>query len=269
MPRPRPLYVEMQITRHGRKIWYFRRSRKEQRRRLPDVYGSKEFMDAYQACLAGGAAQVAIRRGASRGKLAWLIELYMKSSKWASYEPATQKARGHILRKLAEEKGNVDVEDIDRAAVVVAVEKRRDTPEQANLVLTALKRMFAWGVEAGHVDKNPAEGVQGVKKPKASPDEEDGHKTWTEDDIARYRAFWPHGTPERLLFEVLLYTGFRIGDAARFGVQHVQRDGGIELRNEKTHALVLLPLLNRCARRSCSARSRPPSSWASSSGIEA
>jgi hypothetical protein len=95
----------MQITRHGRKVWYFRRNRDERRVRLPDVYGSQEFMDAYQVCLAGGMIQAVGRRGASRGKLAWLIELYMKSGKWASYQPATQKARGHILQKLAEEKG--------------------------------------------------------------------------------------------------------------------------------------------------------------------
>ena len=120
MPRPRPLYVEMQITRHGRKVWYFRRNRDERRIRLPDVYGSQEFMDAYQVCLAGGVVQAAGRRGASRGKLEWLIELYMKSGKWASYQPATQKARGHILQKLAGEKGTVDVEDIDRAAIVAA-----------------------------------------------------------------------------------------------------------------------------------------------------
>jgi integrase len=243
MPRPRPLYVEMQITRHGRKVWYFRRSRDERRIRLPDVYGSQEFTDAYQVCLAGGVVQPAGKRGASRGKLAWLIELYMKSGKWESYRPATRKARGHILQKLAEEKGAVDVEDIDRAAIVAAVEKRRGTPEQANVILTALKQMFAWGVEAGHVDRNPAEGVKGVKKPKAGPDEEEGHKTWTEEDLARFKAYWPHGTPERLLFSVLCYTGLRIGDAARFGVQHVQRDGTIKLRNEKTGALVQLPIL--------------------------
>ena len=67
MPRPRPLYVEQQITRHGRKVWYFRKSRNEPRQRLPDAYGSEEFMAAYRACLAGQPVAVQGRRKASRG----------------------------------------------------------------------------------------------------------------------------------------------------------------------------------------------------------
>jgi len=267
MPRPRPLYVEMRITRHGRKVWYFRRSRDERRIRLPDVYGSQEFTNAYQVCLAGGLVHPAGKRGASRGKLAWLIELYMKSGKWASYRPATRKARGHILQKLAEQQGAVDVEDIDRAAIVAAVEKRRGTPEQANVIVTALKQMFAWGVEAGHVDRNPAEGVKGVKKPKAGPDEEEGHKTWTEEDLARVQSLLAARnarTPPVL--GALLH---RLAHRRRrpVFVQHVQRDGTIKLRNEKTGALVELPILQSLRRRSCAVRRGLLRSSASSSGV--
>lgn len=36
------------------------------------------------------------------------------------------------------------------------------------------------------------------------------------------------------MFAVLLFTGLRIGDAARLARQHVQRDGTIKIRTEKT-----------------------------------
>jgi integrase len=51
-----------------------------------------------------------------------------------------------------------------------------------------------------------------------------GIRTWTEDDIAKFRARWAHGTPQRVAFEILLYTGLRRSDAVRLGRQHVQGD---------------------------------------------
>jgi integrase len=58
----------------------------------------------------------------------------------------------------------------------------------------------------------------------------------------RQRAY-PLGSYERLVYSILLYTGLRIGDAARLGRQHIQKDGTIQLRNEKTGAVVYLPIL--------------------------
>ncbi|MFG1200855.1 tyrosine-type recombinase/integrase [Xanthobacter aminoxidans] len=46
---------------------------------------------------------------------------------------------------------------------------------------------------------------------------------------------------------MLLYTGFRRGDAARLGRQHV-RDGVITIRTEKTGEVVSLPILEPLAR---------------------
>ena len=69
MPRPRPPYIELQITRHGRKVWYFRKSRNESRTRLPDDYGSDPFMAAYRACLAGEPIALRGQRKASRGSV--------------------------------------------------------------------------------------------------------------------------------------------------------------------------------------------------------
>jgi hypothetical protein len=47
---------------------------------------------------------------------------------------------------------------------------------------------------------------------------------------------------------VLLYTGLRIGDAARLGRQHIQKDGAIKLRTEKTGADVVIGIVPPLAR---------------------
>lgn len=53
MPRERLKYVHRFVTRHGEPIWYFRRG-PIGRKRLPDAYGSQEFMAAYNIALSGG-----------------------------------------------------------------------------------------------------------------------------------------------------------------------------------------------------------------------
>jgi integrase len=153
----------------------------------------------------------------------------------------TRKTRGHIYEKWAAL--GYDTEDITKSVIIGALEARKETPDQANLILTALKNLFAWAVSVGHVDRNPCEGIKGRKPKKAGVDEEDGHKTWSEEELAQFERAYPLGSHERLVYSVLLYTGLRIGDAARLGRQHIQKDGTIQLRNEKTGAVVYLPIL--------------------------
>ena len=160
MPRPRPPYIEQQITRHGRKVWYFRRNRTELRQRLPDAYGSEEFMTAYRACLAGQPVAVSDKRKASRGSVKWLVDLYRLSHAWThDLEPATRKARGHVLDHMVERVGSGDVEDLTKEEIVKNMEAKRETPHQANLILTTVKRMFDWAKGAGHAEDNPCEGI--------------------------------------------------------------------------------------------------------------
>ena len=226
MPRPHLPFVQRQVTRHGRKVWYFRRNRSEPRVRLPDLYGSDEFTAAYRACLAGQPMVVRNQRQAPKTKFKGLIDLYLKSSEWQAYKPMTRKTRGHIYEKWAAL--DYDTEDITRSVIIEALEARKETPEQANSILTALKNLFAWAVSVGHVDRNPCEGIKGLKPKKPGVDEEDGHKTWSEEELAQFERAYPLGSYERLVYSILLYTGLRIGDAARLGRQHIQKDGTIQ-----------------------------------------
>jgi hypothetical protein len=120
----------------------------------------------------------------------------------------------------------------------------------ANAWLATVSNVFAWatreclpdpltGDAKPILEENPCDGVKRVAAPKsADPDEETGHPTFSDDDLAKFEAAYPLGTRERLTYSVVLFTGFRIGDAARFGRQHVQRDGTIKIKTEKTGTAV-------------------------------
>jgi integrase len=264
MPKPRFLGVEPNRNRHGRMRWYFRKDRKSPRVRLPDTYGSPEFEAAWRAAVAGqplpplpgqGLAQA---RRASRGKLGWLIRLYLQSAEFQASKASTNRPRRTMLEKLAEEKGTVDIEDIDRAAIQASMNARRATPFMAGAWLTTVSNMFDWatretpeGETAPVLEENPCALVKRLKPPRSEdPDEETGHPTWSDDDLAKFEVTCPHGTRHRLIYEVLLCTGLRVGDAARVGKQHVQKDqkgrAVIKLRTEKGKGtLVTLRMLPR------------------------
>jgi len=52
MPRKKLYGVCREKSRHGRKMWFYREG-KGKRTRLPDNYGSPEFMEAYKRAVAG------------------------------------------------------------------------------------------------------------------------------------------------------------------------------------------------------------------------
>lgn len=85
-----------------------------------------------------------------------------------------------------------------------------------------------------------------------------GYPPWTDEDMAKFEARWPRGTRERVIFDILAYTGLRIGDVATLGRQHLKQrtiviDGQpvrrtvISIDSEKTGMRVELPLLPQLA----------------------
>jgi integrase len=258
--KPKYWGVEKNRNRHGRLRFYFRRpgDKVTPRIRLPDTYGSAEFEKSWRACMAGqplaleGRGQV---RRVARGSLGWLIRLYLQSGEFQAFRPATRKQRLPMLEKLIDEKGAVEIEDIDTAAIQAGLNARRATPPMANVWLGTVSNVFAWAMretmpdpltgEAKPIlDANPCERVKRLAVPRsADPDEEAGHPTFLDEDLAAFEAAYPEGTRERLAYAVLLYTGLRIGDAVRLGRQHSQKDGTIKLRTEKTGADITIGIV--------------------------
>ena len=49
-------------------------------------------------------------------------------------------------------------------------------------------------------------------------------RPWNVDDVRKYESHWAAGTRERVWLHVLLYTGFRLGDACTVGWQHAKEN---------------------------------------------
>jgi integrase len=108
------------------------------------------------------------------------------------------------------------------------------------------------------LEANPCEGIKRLAVPRsADPDEETGHPTFSDEDLARFEAAYPEETRERRAYAVLLYTGLRVGDAARLGRQHLQEDRTIKLRTEKTGADVVIGIVPPLARAQAGPHGRP------------
>jgi integrase len=103
------------------------------------------------------------------------------------------------------------------------------TPVIANRLLSLISILMKHAIKEGWRDDNPAFGVE------RQTYQTDGFATWSEPDIAVYRAYYPLGTRERLVLELALGTAQRRGDLVRLGWRHVV-NGAIVIKQSKTGA---------------------------------
>lgn len=94
-----------------------------------------------------------------------------------------------------------------------------------------LVRFFDFSVKAGLIDTNPAAMADRVKIPKDQKSK--GFRTWSEEDIAQFRAQWKLGTKERLAMELYLWTDQRRCDVYRMGRNQIV-GGRLPVTQEKT-----------------------------------
>lgn len=234
MPRPRPPYLSSQRTRHGKLVWYVRRPGRP-RLRIRAEYGSPEFVAEYQAAMAGAAPPRKAK--AEGGSLEWLIEGYRASAPWAKLSAATRRQRENIFKRVCAKAGKEPAASISKEDILAVLDERADTPAAARNFLDAMKGLFRWALSRALVPEDPTEGVKGPRKVDG-----EGFLPWNEEDVERYEARWPLGTPERVWLAVLLYTGLRRGDAVRIGWKHVW-NGVATIKTEKTDTEVSLPVL--------------------------
>lgn len=235
----RPPYLLREKTRHGKIVWYFRRD-DGPRIRIHGEYGSKEFMANYRAALSGASdtdARPAAR--ASSDSLAWLVSRYRESSAWTQkLSVETRRTREGLLRQL--ESVDRPYTSITKRDIKLALDKRADKPSMADHFLKTARGLFGWAVDVEYLNDDPTQGIH------APQYESDGYHPWTEEEVVAFEKRWPIGTRERLALAILLYTGFRRGDASRLGRQHV-KDGVISIKTEKTGAWVTIPLVSELA----------------------
>jgi hypothetical protein len=103
-------------------------------------------------------------------------------------------------------------------------ELNQRSPSQGGNLLSAMKGMVNWMIKEEMLDPedDPTLGVKSGKR--RATKVSGGFKPWTREDMQKYPAYWPLGTEARLMFEILRCTHLRVGDAHRFGPDHI-RDG--------------------------------------------
>jgi hypothetical protein len=201
MPRPRPPYLQRQVTRHGKVVWYVRVGR-GLKVRVRAEFGTLEFDAEYQAALAG--TQRPQKKGETQaGTLAWLIARYRETAAWSNaLGLATRRQRENIFKQVIAAAGNKPFLQITTRVIIVGVERRKDTPAQARHFLDTLRGLFRWAVKAKIARTDPTAGIENPQKKKGT-----GFPAWSEDDVAAYERRWPIGTRERVWLDVLLSPG--------------------------------------------------------------
>ncbi len=225
--RPRlklPKHVHGFVDRHGKPRYYARKPGFKSVP-LPGLPFSPEFMSAYDIAI-GDTKPVEI--GASKtnpGTISALVVAYYKSGAWTGLTEDTRKTRKRYIESFRAQHGD------KRVAMLQRQHLEKMLAEISNLYarrhwLKAIKGLMKFAVPIMRKD-DPAAGIPSVKLPKSK-----GHHTWTNDEIAQYRAYWPLGTQQRLVMEFALETTSRRGEVVRLGPQHIKNG---RVRIERTH----------------------------------
>jgi integrase len=199
---------------------------------LPD-FGTPEFEIAYQKALHADAPEI----GASRtlpGTLNEAVVSYYKSLAFRELAASSQAMRRSYLERFREKYGGSRLATMPPEFIVQMIDKME--PFSARNWFKCVRAVMQHAAATGLCKTDP---TQGVKLPKVKSD---GIHAWTEAEIARYEAHYAVSTKPRLALALALYTGQRRGDLVRMGRQHIRDNGAIEVRQEKTGAVLQIPL---------------------------
>lgn len=222
-------FIQKETTRHGKVIYYYRK-RPMPRVRLPDDFGSKEFMDAYWACRKGADINPPnpnhIKRKYNKDTVGWALCLYLSSAQWQANSEGYKRSQGRIYEKIREANGELPLASITKKSIQAGCEKRKAKPVVARTFLKRMKSWCNWLLSQDIIKINPCDGVVLPEYRTA------GYKTWTVAELEAYRNTWAIGTMQRLSLEILFFTGLRRGDAVKLSRVHVA-DNVFYVRPEK------------------------------------
>jgi integrase len=237
-----PKYVTRERDRKTGKAYVYFRRRGRAKVRILDAPESEAFKARYLLLLQETAHPSPPQRIVTAPRsFGWLVRLYTGSVEFRRLDPRTQYVRRRVLEDClgeppARSRGRslefMPVRSVTGKAVRALRDRKavnadgKPTPEAANARVKALRQVFAYGVAAEHVDKNPARDIPYLTNGS------DGFHSWTGAEVAQYEDRHPIGTKARLALALLLYTGQRRSDIVLFGRQHVTK-GWIRFTQQK------------------------------------
>lgn len=199
---------------------------------LPGPYGSPAFVAAYEAAVGGRSQHAKVLPGTIEA----LIVGYLGSSDYRLLADNTKRTYRYHLERFRRANGLKSARVLTAQNLRDKIDTMADQPATANIFLKVMKALCRYGVERGLLVENPAAAVKRLR------DKTDGIATWSDREIAQFERRHPVGTKANLALRLLLYTAQRRSDVVGLGRQH-ERDGSIRLRQHKTGAWLVLPIV--------------------------
>lgn len=219
MKRTLPAYV---YAKGKRGYLYFCRWGKTVR--MHERPGTAEFAAEYALLMRG-------RPPAPKRTVGGLVQRY-KTDRFPALAANTRRSYVRHLDFFVDKIGGSDPATIRPVHVVEMRDALRDKPTDASRKIGALSSLLAYGVEIGWLDSNPVKGIRGLPGTRAK------REPWPAAKIEAFRA--AADDRQRLIFELLLGTGQRIGDVLQMRWSDTDADG-IYVRQEKTGKALYIP----------------------------
>lgn len=184
------------------------------------------FMEYYRAARAGIrlTPEIAPEDAAVRGSIAWLTHKYESHLRGMVEDgrasPLTLRQRTGFLIQLRNDYGDYSL-DIPTSEIRRMRDERGSTPGAADNFVKTIRAVYAWAMDVGIADQNPAAGIARINRGGG------GATPWSVDDLRRYTAIHRPGTQAHLALSLFVFTACRIGDAIMLGRGHEVQDGPV------------------------------------------
>jgi integrase len=218
------------VYRQRNGIYFQRRGWPSQK--FQNEFGSPEFWKEYAEILARRSEP---KRVISRNFTA-LIKSYRASPRYKRLKPRTGLDYDKYLDFFASIMGEANPANMQRKDVIRLRDVNAEKAYFANYSLRVLRVLMEHCVDLGWRETNPVKGVPEVKTEKRE------REPWPRDLLDFYRSKCPLGTRERLVMELCVGTGQRIGDVLEMRWSDIQ-DGAFVIRQNKTGKELWVPIL--------------------------
>jgi len=224
--RELPKYIYQQ--RNG--LYFQRRGWPSQK--ILHEFGSPEFWKEYADILGGKAPPKRI----STRNFSSLIADYRKSPRYTRLKPRTALDYDKFLDFFQSIMGDASPSNMKRKDVIRLRDANAEKAYFANYSLRVMRVLMEHCVDLGWREENPARGVSELKTEKIA------REPWPQELLDAYRSTCPLGTRERLVMELCVCTGQRIGDVLEMRWSDIQ-DGAFVIRQNKTSKELWVPIL--------------------------
>lgn len=201
-------------------------------KKIQNEFGTPAFWQEYAGILTGDAAEARI----STRSFDVLIKSYHKSPRYARLRPRTALDYDKYLEFFRTRMGSVNPAAMKRKDVIRMRDANAQKPYFANYSIRVLRVLMEHCVDLGWRDDNPVKGVSEIKTQTLA------REPWPPELLAAYRSHCEIDSRERLVMELCVCTGQRIGDVLKMRWSDIQ-DGSVFVRQNKTRKELWVPIL--------------------------